>query len=198
MLEGYGRLLYELNAEQDDYSDKSTIAKTKRDRYENLNKAYLDEQAGILAVELKDGQPCPVCGSTEHPAPAALSVKAPTKAVLDKAKKSAETADSETATASCLASKLNGQSITKRDEIAASATTLLGDTPFDDIPTVLESALTEVKTGLAVISEQLTEQEKRKARKKELDEAIPTSESNLIKVGEALGKSKEQVAALTT
>ena len=197
-LNGYSTLLAELKTAQDDYAEKYTIAKTKRDEYEALNKAYLDEQAGILAVELKDGQPRPVCGSTEHPAPAALSVKAPTKAVLDKAKKSAETADSETATASCLASKLNGQSITKRDEIAASATTLLGDTPFDDIPTVLESALTEVKTGLAGISEQLTEQEKRKARKKELDEAIPTSESNLIKVGEALGKSKEQVAALTT
>lgn len=195
---GYSTLLAELKTAQDDYTAKSTIAKTKRDEYDALNKAYLDEQAGILAVELKDGQPCPVCGSTEHPAPAALSVKAPTKAVLDTAKKSAEAADSETATASALANKLNGQSVTKRDEIAASATTLLGDTPFDDIPTVLESALSEVKTRLAGISTQLTEQEKRMARKKELDEAIPTSESDLVIVGEALGKSKEQVAALTT
>lgn len=197
-LNGYSTLLSELKTAQDDYTEKSTIAKTKRDEYEALNKAYLDEQAGILAIELKDGQPCPVCGSTEHPAPAVLSVKAPTKAVLDKAKKSAETADSETATASDLASKLNGQSVTKRDEVTASATILLGDTPFDDIPTVLESALTDVKTGLAGISEQLTEQEKRMARKKELDEAIPISENNLVKVGEALGNSKEQVAALVT
>ena len=198
LLNGYCTLISELKSAQDDYTEKYTIAKTKRDEYEDLNKAYLDEQAGILAVELKDGQPCPVCGSTEHPAPAVLSVKAPTKAALDKAKKCAETADSETATASGLASKLNGQSVTKRDEIITPATTLLGDTPFDDIPTVLESALTEVKTGLGGISEQLTEQEERMARKKELDEAIPTSESNLVKVGDALGNSKEQVAALTT
>ncbi|MGI6544835.1 MAG: AAA family ATPase [Fastidiosipilaceae bacterium] len=198
LLEGYGRLLYELKAAQDDYTEKSTIAKTKRDRYEDLNKAYLDEQAGILAVELKDGQPCPVCGSTEHPAPAVLSALAPTKAELDKAKKAAEVAESEMTTASDLASNLNGQSGTKRDEIITAATTLLGEPLFDNIPSVLESALTEVKTGIAGVSEQLAEQEKRIARKKELDEAIPTSESNLIKVGEALGKSKEQVAALTT
>lgn len=198
LLEGYSRLLSELKVAQDDYTEKSTIAKTKRDGYETLNKAYLDEQAGILAVELKDGQPCPVCGSTEHPAPAVLSAMAPTKAELDKVKKAAEVAESEMTTASGLASNLNGQSGTKRDEIITAATTLLGETLFDNIPSVLESALTEVKTGLAGVSEQLAKQEKRIARKKELDEAIPTSESNLIKVGEALGKSKEQVAALTT
>lgn len=153
LLVGYSRLLSELKTAQNDYTEKFTIAKNKRDDYETLNKAYLDEQAGILAVELTDGQPCPICGSTEHPAPAVLSVKAPTKAALDNSKKSVKTADPETAAASVLASKLNWQSVTKRDEIVATSTTLLGDTPFDDIPTILESALNEVKTGLVEISE---------------------------------------------
>jgi len=198
LLEDYSRLLSELKAAQGDYTEKFTIAKTKRNEYEALNKAYLDEQAGILAVELKDGQPCPVCGSTEHPAPAVLSIKAPTKATLDKAKKAAEIADLEMTTASGLASNLNGKNCTKRDEISAAAATLLGETPFENIPTVLEGSLTEVKTGLEGITEQLTEQEKRIARKKELDDALPISESNLVKVGEALGNAKEQVAALTT
>jgi len=30
-------------------------------------KAYLDEQAGVLAENLKDGDVCPVCGSKDHP-----------------------------------------------------------------------------------------------------------------------------------
>jgi exonuclease SbcC len=33
-----------------------------------MNRAFLDEQAGILAAALKDGVKCPVCGSTAHPA----------------------------------------------------------------------------------------------------------------------------------
>ena len=42
---------------------------TKKDEYENKRQAFLDAQAGFLAKELVQGQPCPVCGSLEHPNP---------------------------------------------------------------------------------------------------------------------------------
>lgn len=42
--------------------------------YQEKNNAFLDEQAGFLAKEkLRAGEPCPVCGSLEHPCPAELS-----------------------------------------------------------------------------------------------------------------------------
>ena len=40
--------------------------------YEALRQRFLDGQAGLLARELKPGKPCPVCGSTSHPAPCRL------------------------------------------------------------------------------------------------------------------------------
>ena len=37
---------------------------------QQMEAAFTCEQAGMLAMELEFGRPCPVCGSTEHPEPA--------------------------------------------------------------------------------------------------------------------------------
>lgn len=52
-------------------------------RYEQAERAYFAAQAGRLARDLQPGEPCPVCGAPEHPAPAKLSGEAPTDAQLN-------------------------------------------------------------------------------------------------------------------
>lgn len=44
----------------------------KNSEYNEKYRIFLDAQAGFMARELKDGEPCPVCGSTEHPRPCGL------------------------------------------------------------------------------------------------------------------------------
>lgn len=44
---------------------------------------FLNAQAGFLAVSLREGMPCPVCGSLTHPAPAEHVAKEITQAKLD-------------------------------------------------------------------------------------------------------------------
>lgn len=43
------------------------------------NNLFMSEQAGILALSLEEGSPCPVCGSISHPSKARLSDKVPTQ-----------------------------------------------------------------------------------------------------------------------
>lgn len=61
----------------------------KRDRLEAI---FYNSQAGLLAKELSDGEPCPVCGSTSHPKPALLSDETIEKSDLEKLNKQVEKA----------------------------------------------------------------------------------------------------------
>ena len=56
------------------YEKSRKLFLKKNDEYNQKSMAYLDAQAGFIAKErLKDGEPCPVCGSLEHPQPCILS-----------------------------------------------------------------------------------------------------------------------------
>lgn len=51
--------------------------------YTQASSAFFDAQAGILAKKLQPGQPCPVCGSVEHPHPHQMERASLTKEELD-------------------------------------------------------------------------------------------------------------------
>lgn len=91
-----------------DYEAKRAAALRLREEYTALNIAYLDAQAGILAATLREGQPCPVCGSLSHPKPAAVHTQAPTQRQLEQAKTLAERAEEESRIASDRAGTVNG------------------------------------------------------------------------------------------
>jgi len=50
-------------------------------------------QAALLAIELEEGEPCPVCGSTEHPHPAHSEEQPVTNVVYDEVKAEKESAE---------------------------------------------------------------------------------------------------------
>lgn len=68
-----------------------------RAEYAGLERAFLDAQAGVLASRLVDGEPCAVCGSVHHPAPAVMCQDAPSE---DRLRQSKE--DLDNATAFCM------------------------------------------------------------------------------------------------
>ena len=61
-------------AAQRAYADSREAFTAASAEYAASRAAFLDAQAGFLAREkLRPGEPCPVCGSVEHPRPCALS-----------------------------------------------------------------------------------------------------------------------------
>lgn len=58
-----------------------------RQAYEETEHRYRHNLAGILASELEENRPCPVCGSLHHPAPAAVTEEHLTREKVDQAKK---------------------------------------------------------------------------------------------------------------
>jgi len=57
-----------------------------------LELAWHQGQAAILAQDLNAGQPCPVCGSSEHPSPAHSEQPLPTQLQLDQARENQQRA----------------------------------------------------------------------------------------------------------
>lgn len=67
----------DLKMTQKEYRSATGRRDEARGVYEHLEKLFLDAQAGILAKDLEEGMPCPVCGSLHHPDLAKLSTKIP-------------------------------------------------------------------------------------------------------------------------
>lgn len=59
---------------------------------DDLQQRFVAGQAALLVQELKEGKPCPVCGSPDHPAPAPASEEVPDAKELDKARKALDEA----------------------------------------------------------------------------------------------------------
>ena len=78
-------------AEQAAFRTAQAAAEQALQEWHAKNQRFLAEQAGILAEDLQEGQPCPVCGSREHPAPAAKAADVPTQAEVRKALKLRDT-----------------------------------------------------------------------------------------------------------
>ena len=73
----------DLSAAQDKYQTRDAAYQAAEQACKEAELKWSRGQAGLLASHLTEGQPCPVCGSIHHPAPAAQEAQSVTQQQLD-------------------------------------------------------------------------------------------------------------------
>lgn len=189
--EKFTKLLSEIksfNAEQEKLNElqqafQAALATSSRflQVYNDKNIAFLREQAGMMASNLEEGKPCPVCGSIHHPVLAALSQDAPSEADVKHAKKKYEDADKETQLASQKASKQNGTVETAREALLKTVSDLLPGTSLEDASAAAKKEAAEIQSEINGLNKELAEIKEKIQRKQALEKQIPSKEEEYQK-----------------
>ena len=121
--------LYEATKEQQKkYQAAYEKAQQQSEYYQQIFHSFLDAQAGILAQELKENEPCPVCGSLSHPHPRIISKgRTVTSEILDNEKIKLDKLEKISADQSLEAGKLKERSNASWKQIVSGAEELLAE-----------------------------------------------------------------------
>lgn len=130
-----------------EYSAADREYEIKADKARRLEKQFYLEQAGIMAMKLEEGSPCPVCGSLDHPNRAQLSEEAPSEAEVNEAKADAD----EAGAVMRKASVKSGNALTKYESEKKAAEEKASEYGITE--------LNEVKQNKALADKELAEKE---------------------------------------
>ena len=155
-----------------------------KNKYDEMEQAYMDGQAGILAEKLMDGERCPVCGSTEHPLPAHLTGDIPTVKELKDAGKLTEDAREKRSRCSENAAAAGRELETLESGLIRMASRQLG---------IKEAG--EIKASLA---EAMLRNDNLSRRKQELDELLEKLRTDTEALNAGIGELNTKVTAERT
>lgn len=197
-----------------------TAYEQAQQRYTALHTRFLQGQAGILARELTDGRPCPVCGSLSHPHPAEESVNVPEREEVECAQRRLREAQEQ---AQLLAQESREQQLAYThafQTVAQGAARILNGWQGEQVPDINMSDLSEdapekaealvkrmhaqsVATGNRYrerqneLRRQKAEQEKKRAWCQELSEKLEAGRERQLKAKEKLARMQADLAQAT-
>lgn len=189
----------ELDTVQKEYQEAAAKKEQIGIRYQEMEQHFFDAQAGILARRLKEGEACPVCGSSHHPVLAKVPDEVPEKEEVEREKKqyaeARETAERLSVTANHKIERLTEQ----RQAVIELAEKLWEGTDFTpEEEERLQKGLDEKKRQLEDEKKHLSaaakKAEKDTQRKIELDKQIKEEEVKQAKLNASLQEKSQEYA----
>lgn len=196
-MEGLAREQAELAKRQEDYLKAEEASSELLREYEVKERAFLREQAGIMASSLTAGMACPVCGSIEHPHPAVLAEDAPTEADVKAAKAKYDTAQRRANEASNEAQKRKGMVDTREEALAKELDSLIPGISLADGAKAAEEQENLLAVQIEGLNVQIVALTKKMARREELDVLLPKKELLLRAAEETITVKTAEIASLT-
>ncbi|MGI6257415.1 MAG: AAA family ATPase [Anaerovoracaceae bacterium] len=160
----------ELAHAQKAYEDAKIAYEGEKKVVGDLERAFLDAQAGLLAETLIDGKACPVCGSPDHPAPAIKPDTAPSEEELDGRKKDLESLWDAAGQRSREAGRLGGQVKQAKEALLEEGEKLLGASqdPLAALPVALDKVKREIEEAKKALEDVVAKLANKSALEKEL------------------------------
>lgn len=156
-------------------------------------RTFLDAQAGILARDLKEGDPCPVCGSKTHPSLARFSDGGISETEVDEAKTVDDKAKSDCEEASKYAAKIKGQSETLLTELKKNADSLKLKYVSNEFQDLLQAEISSIGKQIENLTQRLKAEKSKEQRKRELEKILPDLEKKINDETDTLGNLSTKI-----
>lgn len=191
MLVEYKAVANRVEELQGQYQAAILKGRKKQQEYEQMERNFLDSQAGILAQKLKEGEPCLVCGAIHHLNPAKLTEKVCTEEELREAKQKSTILMEKATALSVEAGKAKGELDTAGKNIEERAEQIFGKR-VESVYAELEKWIGELVKADEKMKSDSAILEKELAEKKRFEQQLPQVEQ-MQKTEEEKEKESERL-----
>lgn len=162
-------------------------------QYDDAQISYFANQAGLLALRLTKGEPCPVCGSLEHPRPASHSNKLVTEEEINQYKKKVDQAEKEYQITSkaCADASLKMNALQNELELVLKSVTE-ETVSFEDVQLFIDEHTVQLKKEEKEISTRIKQLQQQSKHYQELQKMIPQLQEKFSAISEEV--SQNQIA----
>ncbi len=190
-LQHYQSVSRKYKQQYEQFTVKSQEYKRKSSEYNDAYIAFLSEQAGILAQQLRQtpNEPCPVCGSVNHPKLAKLSSQAPSQEELNIAKQNLDILNERVKELSTVVADLNGQRKNLTQDIKAQAMQLFNAFDPKTITAEIKTHYQELQQDLMNTDSKLHKKNEELQQRNKLNEELQQLAKEQKKLQEAILKS---------